>query len=68
VLDPDEFIVADDAPRIRGHANAYVAGDASHLPGTEPPKSWGMARQQAATVAANITALLVSRVRDSLWK
>jgi len=60
VLDPRGFVTADQALRIRGYANAFVAGDALHLPvpGVALPKTWGMARLQAATVAANIVALL----------
>jgi len=64
-LDPHGFVIADPTLRLRAAANAFVVGDALRLHDVSPPlpKTWGMARLQAATAAANIAALLTSADR-----
>ncbi len=57
MLDARGFVVADEALRVRGRAEAFVAGDALELPGVSLPKTWGMARILADCVARNIAAL-----------
>lgn len=58
VLDERAMLTVDRALRVRSQGNIFAAGDFANVQDAHLPKTWIMARMQAAAAARNVAAAL----------